>query len=364
MAWAKVDMSSSGSFKRAVASRFVFWMLVLFLLEALVGAFESTILMPLLRALARIELASGTSQDLVGVVRSTLAVVFGSLFGAPSLNILSRSMVLTLGANMIVLVLAPPVVIAVLFASEVDALVRDELERRDDELRQAYERRNLMISDMAHDLRTPVMGISASAQAFADGLVKDPEEQERVLRSISAKADKMGELVSMLFDFVKLESEGFELDRKVLDLPQLLLAEAASAYTDIEAAGMELLVSVPEDPLPVYADEAQLRRAVGNLLANAQRHNPTGTRIELALGRRAGVADIIVADTGLAIEQDIEGLFEPFARGDASRSGGGSGLGLSIVKGILDMHDYTIELRQPYGSFTKAFVVTCAIGEG
>ena len=364
MARTKVDMSSSESFKRAVAGRFVFWVLLLFLLEALVGAGESRILMPLLRAFARIELASSTAQGIVGVLQSTIAVVLVALFGAPTLSILSRSMVLTLGADMIVLLLLPPVVIALLFSREVDALVRDELERRDDELRQAYERRNLMISDMAHDLRTPVMGISASAQAFADGLVKDPAEQERVLRSISAKADKMGELVSMLFDFVKLESEGFELDRTVLDLPQLLLAEAASAYTDIEAAGMELLVSVPEDPLPVYADEAQLRRAVGNLLANAQRHNPVGTKIELALARRAGVADIIVADTGLAIEQDIEELFQPFARGDAARSGGGSGLGLSIVKGILVMHDYTIELRQPYGSFTKAFVVTCGISEG
>ena len=60
----------------------------------------------------------------------------------------------------------------------------------------------------------------------------------------------------------------------------------------------------------------------------------------------------------------MDELFEPFARGDAARAGGGSGLGLSIVKSIVDMHGYQIELRQPYGPYAKAFVVTCELDEG
>ena len=151
------------------------------------------------------------------------------------------------------------------------------------------------------------------------------------------------------------------LDRKCIDLPQLLLREAAAAYTDVEDAGMELRVEVPEEPLAVYADERQLGRVVANLIANAARHNGPGTVITLALGRRAGVADIVVADTGEPISQDVGELFEPFARGDAARSGGGSGLGLSIAKTIVNMHGYQIHLVQPYGTYTKAFVVTCTV---
>ena len=77
------------------------------------------------------------------------------------------------------------------------------------------------------------------------------------------------------------------------------------------------------------------------------------------LGREYPRADIIVADSGKRIDQDVEELFEPFARGDVARSGGGSGLGLSIAKTIVDMHGYQIGLVQPYGTFTKAFIVTC-----
>lgn len=360
------EQRGSMGLRRALGLRFLGWVGVLLASELVVGGFESMAIAPLLAAAVRRDYELGSALGLGGALRWALAVMWGILSsrGAASPGLWGTSAAMLIVSLMVVLVVAPVVLVTRAFARQAEGLLSAELRARDDELRQAYERRNLMISDMAHDLRTPVMGISGLAQALADGLVSDDAERMRMLRSISARATKMADLVSLLFDFVKLESEGFALDRRPIDLSQLLLREAAAAYTDIEDAGMELLVHVPEDVVHINADEAQLSRVVSNLLANAMRHNAPGTIIDLALARRAGVADIVVADSGAPIQQDVDELFEPFARGDAARAGGGSGLGLSIVKGIVDMHGYQIELRQPYGPYAKAFVVTCELDEG
>lgn len=265
---------------------------------------------------------------------------------------------LAVGVGLLVL---PVVVGAMAFSRLVERRIAREQEVRDRELSRLYARRNLLITDMAHDLRTPVMSIGSLAQALADGLVRAPADQERYLRTIAAKAEGMGRLTDVLFDFTQLESEGYELQRTICDLPQILLREAAAAFTDVEAAGMRLEVDVPEDPVPVLADERQLGRVMANLITNAVRHSPEGTIVYVGLVRRAGVAKVVVGDTGIPIEGDVEELFEPFSRGDKARRGGGSGLGLSIVKRVVDMHGYRIELVQPYGPLTKAFVVTCSI---
>lgn len=261
----------------------------------------------------------------------------------------------------LVLIVIPVIASGFVYSRLVKQRLTSELQAAEEERRQYYAQRNLMLSDMAHDLRTPVMGISSLARALEDGMVPDEATRQRYLHSIVAKSDKMGELATMLFDYIKLESKGFALEREYFDLPQLLLNEAAALYTDAEDAGMELLVEVPEEPATIWADKTQIRRVVSNLLSNAIRHNPAGTRIVLALVRRAGVAEVVVADSGKPIEGNPQDLFEPFARGDASRTEGGNGLGLSIAKTIADMHGYSLTLQQPYGEYSKAFIVACSI---
>ena len=280
---------------------------------------------------------------------------------ASSLNAIQAFL---MAQSALVFAIVPVVLGGFVYSRLVIRRLSDELEAADKERRQHYAQRNLMLSDMAHDLRTPVMGISSLARALEDGMVEDDATRQRYLRSIVAKSDKMGELATMLFEYIKLESKGFELNKEKIDLPQLLLNEAAALYSDAEDAGMELIVEVSEEPAPIFADRAQIARVVSNLLSNAMRHNTSGTRIVLALVRRAGVAEIVVADTGQPIEGDPRELFEPFARGDAARAGGGSGLGLSIAKTIVDMHGYSLNLQQPYGTYTKAFIVGCAIDLG
>lgn len=344
--------------RKFIIKRFVIIVTAVVAAEFLLISFENHVFPGLLTSLTT---SSAAEYSTGNALRFAVRLIVQSLIGGGQLGLSSVHITLTLMLllAMLLLLLAPIFLGALAFARMTEKRLAAEQVARDAERERFYQRRNLMISDMAHDLRTPVMSISGLAQALSDGIVEDDESRDRYLHSISAKSEKMADLVSLLFDFVQLDSEGYTLIRKPLDLPQLMLREAASAYTDVEDAGMELRVEVPESPFPIMADEKQMGRVITNLIANAVRHNEPGTVIVLALGRRAGVADIIVADSGKRIEQDVEELFEPFARGDMARAGGGSGLGLSIAKTIVDMHGYQIGFAQPYGTYTKAFIVTC-----
>jgi signal transduction histidine kinase len=104
---------------------------------------------------------------------------------------------------------------------------------------------------------------------------------------------------------------------------------------------------------------------VANLIVNAIKHNPEGTEVAVILVRQAAVAFVMVADTGVPITSNPADLFQPFAQGDAARthSTGGSGLGLSICKRVADMHGFSLSIAQPYGRFTKAFVLQCPLSE-
>ena len=263
---------------------------------------------------------------------------------------------------MLLTLIIPPFLGALVFSRMVVHRVRALQERREAELAQIDQQRSQFITDIAHDLRTPLMAISGMAHAISDGVVRDDATRDEYVRSIGEKADKMGGLVSSVFEYTKLGGGSFSLEREDLELPELLLREAAAVYTDMEDAGMTFSVQVPEDRCTVHADPVQLARVVANLLVNALRHNQAGAEIALMLVRRAGVAYVIVADTGEPIPGTPDDLFQPFVRGDAARrSTGDSGLGLSICRRIAEMHGYDLSLVQPYGRFTKAFVLQCAV---
>lgn len=329
-------------------------------LEILVTSLEQGFLIPWLTILVQGDIGTASLGE---VARLALAAVSDAIAGGNNVPVALAEMsgIFLMLAFCVALLVLPIVAGAFAFASLTQRRIDAEQRAREEERALFYERRNLLISDMAHDLRTPITTIIGMSQALSDGLVSDEADHARYLRSISTKAARMSDLVDALFDFVKLDSERFRLNRRPVDLSQLVLNEAASLYTDVESSGMTLSIEVSEEPASVFADSFQLGRAVGNLISNAARHNDEGTEILVSLVRKAGVAEVVVADTGRRIEEDAQALFDPFVRGDASRSGEGSGLGLAIVARVVSMHGYRIRLDQPYGRFSKAFVITCRI---
>ena len=366
---AEMDLSTAEGTNELISYlvlRFVLVMVAVMVCEGLVVWFEGRCLVPLLQGLAA-GINTTVPQDTNGLVALlrwvgllVASIVQGNYLQA--LGLARGSLVVLLTLLMLAMLVLPPLYGALTYARMVVARVRALQERRERELAQIDQQRSQFMTDIAHDLRTPLMAISGMAHAIADGVVRSEEQQTEYLQAICDKTDKMSGLVSSVFEYTKLGSGAYALDRAPVDLPQLLLREAAVAYEDIEAAGMHFSVEVPEDPCPVFADDVQLGRVVANLLVNAVRHNEPGTEIALLLMREAGVAYVIVADTGAPIVDDPATLFQPFSRGDAARSAaGGSGLGLSICKRVADLHGYDLTLAQPYGRFTKAFALRCTV---
>ena len=259
----------------------------------------------------------------------------------------------------VVLFVAPILVTINMFTK----VIVEEVQRLEEE-KSAYQReyekkRNLMLSDIAHDLRTPITTIAGYSKALNDGMVTDDEKRREYLEAIENKSERMNNLINLLYEYVKLDNDNFALKKEEIDLAEFLRENAALLYSDVEEKGMELVVDIPEEPCMVTADSLQLSRVITNLINNSIRHNEPGTEITLELNDVFYNREIIISDNGEPIEEDIvEHIFEPFAVGDKSRrTKGGSGLGLSIAKRIIDMHGWKIDLYQNKRGYKKAFII-------
>lgn len=240
-----------------------------------------------------------------------------------------------------------------------------ELLQKEKEQKANYDRqRNLLLSDIAHDIKTPITTVVGYARVLADGIVEDEEKKAEYLQAIYAKSMRVDELISVLFEYVKLDSDGFILHKGKEDVGELLRENIALLYADFEENGMELVVSVPEEKFPYEVDKIQMGRAITNILTNAVKYNPKGTRIVVSLQEEYQQYQqyvIRIADNGTPIEDELAAhIFEPFARGDKARSSkGGNGLGLSISSKIIAMHGGRLQLeRKCADGCAKAFLIS------
>ena len=220
-----------------------------------------------------------------------------------------------------------------------DRLAESEAERR-----RLDEGRQKLIADISHDLKTPITVIAGYIDAICDGKVP-PQETERYLKAIQAKAETLTELINAFHEYSKVEHPKFVLHPVRTDLGEFLRAYLAGKYDEIDLAGFTLEVSIPDRPVWCALDELQFRRVLDNLLSNALRHNRLGTILFFDLTAGGGWATLRVADNGAGIPPErARDIFEPFVVGSDARSGRGSGLGLSITRRIVEKHGGTIAL--------------------
>lgn len=268
-------------------------------------------------------------------------------------------------------VLLPYVLAAFAFGQTVSVQI-ERLEEQERRQKEEYDRRrNLLLSDVAHDLKTPMTTVAGYAKALLDSRVHEgagmdisEEKRQEYLETIYNKSMQMGGLLNFLFDYVKLDSEGFQLSRTSTDLLELLRECVAGMYMDFEEKGMEILPDIPEKAFFMDVDSVQFQRVINNLLSNALRHNPPGTRVWVMAEAEDEEIIIRVCDNGDKIPQEIvRYIFEPFVLGDESRnSKGGSGLGLSIAWKVIAMHGGSLVLEQgDWEEYTKAFVIRLSV---
>lgn len=241
-----------------------------------------------------------------------------------------------------------------------------ELREEDARIKAEFDkRRNLLFSDITHDIKTPITSIVGYSKAMTDGLVTDPQKQEDYLRTIYSKSLRISELISMLFEFVKLDSDGFQLHTEPLDMAELVRENVIMLLEDYDEKNIDLDIDIPEETCMVVADRMQMSRVVTNLLTNSIRYISDGhmVLVKMEIQKRAGKTKYVtyVADDGLPIEEDFaKTIFDPFSRSDAARqtTSGGSGLGLSIAHKVAQMHGGELSLDLQFGQgYRKAFVL-------
>lgn len=270
-------------------------------------------------------------------------------------GVLLRVMIIGGIAGLLLVKMLPYLVGAACYLRIVTRQFNELLAQEEAQKRARDQRRNLMLSDIAHDIRTPITTICGYSRALSEGVVEEKDRQV-YLDTIYAKAMRMDELLTLLFEYVKLESEGFVMHKEPGDLAELVRETAALLYADFEDRNVELVLEMPEEIMPFEMDRLQLGRAVTNLLTNALRYGKDGGRVLIRLRDY----ELTVADEGAPVDPAFAAhIFEPFAREDKARSSkGGSGLGLGIAKKIVELHDGELLLNQNFGEgYTKAFQI-------
>ena len=202
--------------------------------------------------------------------------------------------------------------------------------------------RRELVTWVSHDLRSPLAGIRAMAEALEDGVVSDPEESRRYLRAIGEETERLARLVDDLNELSRVTSGSIPLDARPVGVADLLVAVARGAQPLAEGAGVGL--HLPGDAvasaLPeVHVSEAGTVRVLRNLMDNAIRHTPAGGTVTVrAAPSPRGVRLSVADECGGIPAEDLERVFDVAFRGDAARrrDSGGGGLGLAIAKGLAE----------------------------
>lgn len=193
-----------------------------------------------------------------------------------------------------------------------------------------------LTTDVAHELRTPLMAIQATVEAILDGVFEADEER---LDTINSEVQRLSRLIDAILKLSRLENRGVPLKEEVVNVGDLISGLIATHEAYVHDSGLELYYNAEPD-VYVYGDPDLIRQATANLISNAVRYTPEGS-ITVSVKRGETMAAIAVADTGIGLsEEDAKMVFSRFWRADAGRTreSGGLGVGLSIVKEIVDQH--------------------------
>ncbi|MGL5256751.1 MAG: sensor histidine kinase [Proteocatella sp.] len=224
-----------------------------------------------------------------------------------------------------------------------DSLIKIEWERaRFDKGRQK------LLSDISHDLKTPMTVIQGYAIALRDGIL--PKEQQQIyLEMIYKKSQHITELLYSFHEYSKLDHPDFPVNLKVKNLGNETQIYLAEKYYEIELSGFFMEVYIPEDVISCEIDCKLFYRAIDNIINNSLKYNSEGTIIKITLLKFDSYAKIIIGDNGVGISKNlIKNIFEPFSTGDESRGKNhGSGLGLAITQKIITAHNGNIILKYP-----------------
>ncbi|MDB5797921.1 MAG: hybrid sensor histidine kinase/response regulator [Paucimonas sp.] len=212
---------------------------------------------------------------------------------------------------------------------------------------------------LGHELRNPLAPIHSGAELLGTLYASDPRVKD-IAAIIGRQASHMARIVDDLLDVSRLVRGMVKLDRKPLDLRQVVQFAADQVQPAVDEKKQQLLITLPEEPVLVDADETRLGQAIANVFSNATRYTGPGGRIEARLETASGAAWLSVKDNGSGIAPDLlPHVFELFTQGkrDMARSEGGLGIGLALVKKLVEFHDGTVEAHSEGPGRGSQFVI-------
>jgi two-component system, chemotaxis family, CheB/CheR fusion protein len=240
-----------------------------------------------------------------------------------------------------------------------------ELKRAEEALREADRRKDEFLAVLAHELRNPLAPIRyAVAMARKDARPGGQRLQAQAI--IERQVEHMGRLLDDLLDVSRITRGTLVLRRAAVDLAAVVNAAQEAARPLIEARRHALAVHLPPQPLRLVADPLRLAQVLANLLINAAKYTDAGGRIELEARRAGGSLTVRVRDNGIGISAEMmPRMFTLFAQASPAleRSEGGLGIGLSLVRGLVELHGGTVDAYSRGTGQGSEFVVRLPIGD-
>jgi signal transduction histidine kinase len=220
-------------------------------------------------------------------------------------------------------------------ASDVNALAQT-LQEREDDARRRDEAQRRLVSNLSHDLRTPITSLAGYADALERGL----GDEERTLSQISAKAAELKALTDDLFYVAKLDAGDLHLADEPIDLCEVARQTLLGFEQELRLRDVTVVAAIPEGACPIRGDATAVGRIISNLVANSLKHAAGMTTFGVAVLPGNGGVALVVSDDGAGFDAGVEELLE---RGAAAGPTGGTGLGLSIAHDLAARMGATIE---------------------
>ncbi|MBO4290259.1 MAG: HAMP domain-containing histidine kinase [Lachnospiraceae bacterium] len=240
--------------------------------------------------------------------------------------------------------------------------MRRKLQQSEQERRAADNEVRTVISNISHDLRTPVTAVKGYAQGIMDGIASSPEKLDKYVRTIYNKASDMEKLVDELSLFSKIDTNKIVYHFEKVDIENWLREYAENIRLDLESGNIDLnFSSTLTAPVTVIADKEHIKRVLDNIITNSVKYiDKSRGIIDIRIRDAEETVQLEVEDNGCGIpRQDLPFIFDRFYRTDTSRRSttGGSGIGLSIARKIVDDHGGRIWATSTEGVGTIMHIV-------
>ncbi|MFI8494219.1 two-component system histidine kinase PnpS [Peribacillus butanolivorans] len=228
------------------------------------------------------------------------------------------------------------------------------------ELKRLEQMRKDFVANVSHELRTPITSIKGFSETLLDGALKDEKTLKHFLSIILKESDRLQELIQELLNLSKMEQQEFVLKTGVVDITNVLGDIQEMLIGKLKEKEVSLEIKASSESVFIEGESDRIKQVFINLITNALTYTPNGGWVTVNVTENEQTVDIVVQDSGIGIEEkELPRIFERFYRIDKARSrdSGGTGIGLAIVKHIIEVHKGKIKVESTPGSGTT-FTVT------